>query len=276
MKKSIRLAFICIISLYFTSCSRVYTAGVVSNDVYHTEKPFYDTYEDSVQKTATYGSASFSNNTGFNGDEENIGFMIQGYKSHSDHWWSASYGGYFYSGDYKVNLSPSNQIPYNLQAESQSYIGFGAKADFFLSINNDFLNFRIIGLEASISKEWGDYQDAMESADGFNNNGEFIFFYDPDILFGWGPASEIEFIINDNIKFGGGLAVGGYIDVPIAYFQGRLFATYKDLSLSFQQTNAISGLLSDEYNSGFSLGVIYRIDYRPKQMKNNIRPTPRF
>lgn len=273
MKIIVRLLPICIMGLCFASCSRVYTAGVVSNDIYHTEKPFFIGEDERSNKDAIYGSVSFTNNNGFNGDEKNRSLMIQGYKSHAKKWWSTSYGGYFYTGDYEVTLSPS-QTRFNFQGENQNYFGFGAKADFFLSINNDFLNFRILGIEASLSKEWGDYQNALEGSSGLNANGDFITFYDPDILFGWGQASEIEFLINDDIKFGTGFAFGGYIDVPIGYFQGRLFGSYKDFSLSFQLTSMITGFYTEVPSNGVSLSVIYRIDYSKPIKPRTI--TPKF
>lgn len=192
---TISLALLTTIML-FQRCRNYYGAGMAGKDFLAQSKPHH-LNKDCVK---TYASAQVHYGGHFNEDEENIGFDFSTYRSHSKKWAAYSYGAYGFFGEYSA-------VPfYNYAPEIRSYYGLGINGEAFLNLPLESFDWRIAGIKASFSQEFGPFNRFRERVAQIEESG--MADYDNVAItgrtFSWALASEGVLKITNHSSIGCG------------------------------------------------------------------------
>jgi len=171
-----------IAALLFSSCAPVYSPAIYRQDIVYQPKP---TSHDTV-KTANYVSAGF--NAFSNSNDLQLGGQFDLSRAYTIKHFNFAFGGFGMFGDYgNTNIAKSD--PNYFTDKFYGAFGGRASADFFISKGRT--DFRIIGIEAAYSHEFGSYANFRQ----YLNTQQPEYYVDPRInLFTVGLTSEI--IIN--------------------------------------------------------------------------------
>ncbi|MFI5138721.1 MAG: hypothetical protein ACHQIM_12915 [Sphingobacteriales bacterium] len=135
-------------AILFSSCAPVYSPAIYHQDIVYQPKP---TSHDTV-KTANYVSAGF--NAFSNSNDLQLAGEFDLSRAYTTKHFNFALGGFGVFGDYGNSNIPKNDPNYF----SDKFFGaFGgrASADYFIRMGG--IDFRIIGIEAAYSHEFGSY-----------------------------------------------------------------------------------------------------------------------
>ena len=148
-------------AVMFTSCSQVYSPALYHHDIAYQPKPTsFDT-----AKSATYISGAFTAYPSADFNNTLVGGQInlsQGYVFNN---FNLAYGAFGSFGDYQ-NGSGVKSSPSYFTDKFFGAVGGRASANFFTTSDN--VDFRIIGIEAAYSHEFGAYANYRQWVNGLN------------------------------------------------------------------------------------------------------------
>ncbi len=140
-----------------TSCAQHYGPAMFGTQNTNMAKPQYDT---GTANRKSYAGLEFSGNNGYNSSKYNYSLMPSYHRAHAFSFLDVAYGGFGYAGLYRVsNIKPENGIKY--------FAGLGGRASANVNLRLENFNWRIIGVDAAYSKEFGSYRQMRSD---FNNN----------------------------------------------------------------------------------------------------------
>jgi len=185
-------------------------------------KPFYD----SLPYSSINAQGSINLATGYNSDDHNNSFDLLVHGSHGLKYFSIAYGVFGFGGNYKVGDHHDESISHYFLT-SQSYGGFGARVSANVNIPVGKVNFRPIGGELIINKEFGEYHDFLEDISG---SSEHIFVAEDDLSVNFGITSEI--LINPKPGYDMGFRL--FLGIPDKDYEG----IYSDVLSEDDQSNS--------------------------------------
>lgn len=144
--------FSIIIIIVFTGCSnRIYLPPLLHNDISYLPKPMAT----DTSKKAQYFAACVTFDQGSAGQNDNIFIGQLNYSmAHTFNFINIACGAYGYGGSYSNNTyTPADGFYFS----NKSFFGVGGRASANVFIPTGRVDLRILGVELSYSKEFGDY-----------------------------------------------------------------------------------------------------------------------
>ncbi len=220
-----------VIILCLYSCAQnIYTPALFKNDVSYLPKPM----SSDIKKSDTYFSGTYGGSIGSNfNDQINFG-EIDISEGHVFNPFNIAYGIYGFTGNIRNNNysdSLHNLDPNVFQTKSFSGIGARLSGNLFDMVSKR-TDFRMIGFEASYSKEFGDYaayRTAVQNLPGYYS-------YTSNQLFTLGGTSEI---------------IWKSMSVPELQYSFRLFIgkTFGDFNSVFALADHNTYYSNSDYNN---------------------------
>lgn len=193
MKIKILIPLGCLV-LLMSACSRVYSPALYHQDIAYQPKPTsFDT-----DKDASYISAGLNTYTNSSLNDAVVSGELNLSRGYVFDNFNLAYGAFGTFGDYQ-NGSSDKTKPYYFGDKFFGAVGGRASANMF--VHNDRADFRIIGVEAAYSHEFGDYAAYRQMVYGKPD-----FSVNPRVnLFTIGLTTEVIFHNQNNTEFQHGI-----------------------------------------------------------------------
>lgn len=198
------LIVLAFISLFATSCTRLYSPAMYHQDIAYLPKPAsFD-----KESQATYISAGLNTYTNSSFNDAVVSGQLnlsQGYVFDN---FNFAYGAFAAFGDYQNGSTDSKQASY---FKDKFFGTVGGRASINAFVHSDRADFRFIGVEAAFTHEYGDYANYRQMLQRLGG-----YYVDPRTdLFSIGLTTEVIFHNRDNTDFQHGIR--GYLGTTLGH-----------------------------------------------------------
>lgn len=169
-----------------------YGSGFIGGEATYITKPVYD----SNKVAKTYGGGKYYYSpTGYNRSDNNMQLELNAHRAHTFKYANITYGLFGYYGEYYVTDEPVNTFlnsPPTLLPEKylgkKNYYGGGLRFSFNLNLPSPSADFRPIGLQMIIGKEYGNFKNfRQELSSDFRNSSDIVInnLFEQENVFAW-------------------------------------------------------------------------------------------
>ena len=162
MKKIYYLPFLAVITLLAACNDHYYSPAMYKNDMVYQFKPM----SSDSQKNATYISGGINIGAGSTQNDNVLMGELHLDQAHTFDNLNIAYGAYGFAGSYQNSSIQTNEPQY-FDSKFMGGYGFNASANIFVTSGR--ADYRILGLAASYSNEFGDYADFRKKAQSTPN-----------------------------------------------------------------------------------------------------------
>lgn len=200
-KRNIAIVLTGCCCLLLQSCYNYYGPAMAGKEFLAQSKPHHqdsNSVEYYVSGHAHYGGE-------FASGEENLGFDISAYRSENlDDWATTSLGVYGFYGEYTTK-------PYgHVTPQARTYYGIGANGDVFVNLPLGRFDWRVAGIKASFSQEFGPFTRFRKNFTE-PNDPQLTNYHDiarNGRIFSIAGASELLIKVNQDVNIGIGTYMG--------------------------------------------------------------------